>query len=72
MLSPNTFTTIQEVMAYLGLIRLEAKGEYDLTLTVMGRSGYYKQVRPYIYTLEKTNYDQLDTSCPLQKWNGSG
>ncbi|WP_374020128.1 hypothetical protein ABU162_11130 [Paenibacillus thiaminolyticus] len=62
MLPRNTFTTIQEVMAYLGLIRLEAKSEYDLTLTVMGRSGYYKQVRPYIYTLEKTTYDQLDTS----------
>ncbi|NGP58449.1 beta-lactamase family protein [Paenibacillus thiaminolyticus] len=64
-LSRNTFTTIQEVMAYLGLIRLEAKGEHDLALTVMGRSGYYKQVHPYIYTLEKTDYQSLQMMAPV-------
>ncbi|MFD3271864.1 serine hydrolase domain-containing protein [Paenibacillus dendritiformis] len=64
-LSRNTFTTIQEVMAYLGLIRLEAKGEHDLTLTVMGKSGDYKQIRPYVYKLEKTNYQSLQMMAPV-------
>lgn len=64
-LSRNTFTTIQEFMAYLGLIHLEAKGEHDLTLTVMGKSGEYKQISPYVYKLDKTDYKSLQMMAPM-------
>lgn len=63
-LSGNTFSTIQEIMTYLGLIKLEAKGEHDLILTVMGMSGEYKQTSPYVFMLDKTNDPSIHKLAP--------
>ncbi|MBT2289529.1 beta-lactamase family protein [Paenibacillus albidus] len=64
-LSSNTLSTIHEVIAYLGLIKVEAEGEYGLTLNVMGMSGEYKQTSPDIYKLYKTDFPRIQKLAPI-------
>lgn len=65
-LSRNTFTTVQEIVSYLGLIRLEPKGEYDFTLSMMGgMSGEYKQISPNLFKLAKTDSKALEQIAPI-------
>ncbi|WP_433945992.1 serine hydrolase domain-containing protein [Paenibacillus sp. SN-8-1] len=64
-IAQNSYTTIQEVLSYMGLVTLEAKGEYDLTVHVMGMSGEYKQIHPQLYQLAHTEYPRLQKLAPL-------
>lgn len=63
-LSGNTYSTLQEFMSYLGIIKLEAKGEYNLVLTAMGMTGEYKQIRPHLYKLETTDSEMIQKIAP--------
>ncbi|MBP1995519.1 serine hydrolase domain-containing protein [Paenibacillus eucommiae] len=64
-LSGSNYSTIQEVMSYLGLIKIEAKGEHDLSLTVMGMSGDYKQTSPNVYKMDKTGHPAIQKIAPI-------
>ncbi|USB34354.1 serine hydrolase domain-containing protein [Paenibacillus sp. YPG26] len=64
-IAQNSYTTVQEVLSYLGLIKAEAKGEFDLTVRVMGMFGEYKQIHPQLYQLTHTEYPRLKKLAPL-------
>ncbi|MNU74062.1 putative penicillin-binding protein PbpX [compost metagenome] len=64
-IAQNSYSTVQEVLSYLGLVKLEAKGEFDLTVRVMGMSGEYKQIHPQLYQLAHTEYPRLQDLAPL-------
>ncbi|GIP20709.1 serine hydrolase [Paenibacillus sp. J22TS3] len=63
-IAQNTFSTIQEFMSYLGLVKLEAKGEHDLVINVMGLSGEYTQVAPQVYRLNLGAEPRLQKLAP--------
>lgn len=60
----NSFSTIQEFMSYLGLVKLVAKGEHDLIIRVMGLSGEYEQTSPYVYRLKSGADPRLQKLAP--------
>ncbi|WP_339292771.1 serine hydrolase domain-containing protein [Paenibacillus sp. FSL W8-0187] len=64
-LSGNTYSTFQEVISYLGLIRIEAKGEHDLIVNVMGMSGEYKQISPNIYKVDGSRFPSIYKLAPV-------
>lgn len=63
--SGGTYTTYHELINYLGLIKVEAKGEHDLTLSVMGMSGEMKQISPNVYKYAKSDNPRLERLAPI-------
>lgn len=63
--SGGTFTTYHEVINYLGLIKVEAKGKHDLTLSVMGMSGEMKQIKPNVYKYAKSDNPRFERLAPV-------
>jgi len=62
-LSRNTMTSFQAIMGYLTRVTLKPKGDHDLTVSVMGRSGEYTQVSPNLYRLRETDNKSLQMSA---------
>ncbi|RCX21582.1 CubicO group peptidase (beta-lactamase class C family) [Fontibacillus phaseoli] len=63
--SGGTYTTYHELINYLGLIKVEAKGEHDLTLSVMGLSGDLKQISPNVYKFDKSDDPRFERLAPI-------
>ncbi|WP_334073232.1 MULTISPECIES: serine hydrolase domain-containing protein [Paenibacillus] len=63
--SGGTYSTYHEVTNYLGLIKVEAKGEHDLTLSVMGMSGELKQTSPNVYKFAKSDNPRFERLAPV-------
>jgi len=63
-LSRNTMNSFQAIMGYLSRVTLKPKGDHDLTVTVMGRSGAYTQVSPNLYRLGESDNKSLQMSAP--------
>ncbi|EPY11215.1 serine hydrolase domain-containing protein [Paenibacillus sp. UNC217MF] len=63
--SGGTFTTYHEVINYLGLIKVEAKGKHDLTLSVMGMSGEMRQIKPNVYKYAKSDNPRFERLAPV-------
>lgn len=63
--SGGTYTTYHELINYLGLIKVKAKGEHDLTLSVMGLSGVLKQISPNVYKFDKSDDPRFERLAPI-------
>lgn len=63
--SGGTYTTYHELINYLGLIKVKAKGEHDLTLSVMGLSGVLKQISPNVYKFDKSDDSRFERLAPI-------
>lgn len=63
--SGGTFTTYHELINYLGLIKVEAKGEHDLTLSVMGMSGEMRQIKPNVYKYAQSDNPRFERLAPI-------
>ncbi|MNW41789.1 putative penicillin-binding protein PbpX [compost metagenome] len=63
--SGGTYTTYHELINYLGLIKVEAKGAHDLTLSVMGLSGDMKQISPNVYKFDKSDDPRFERLAPI-------
>lgn len=63
--SGGTYSTYHEVINYLGLIKVQPKGEHDLILSVMGMTGELKQTSPNVYQFAKSDHPRFERLAPI-------
>lgn len=63
--SGGTYSTYHEVINYLGLIKVQPKGEHDLILSVMGMTGELKQTSPNVFQFAKSDHSRFERLAPI-------
>ncbi|QOS79603.1 serine hydrolase [Paenibacillus sp. JNUCC31] len=63
--SGGTYSTYHEVINYLGLIKVQPKGEHDLILSVMGMTGELKQTSPNVYQFARSDSPSFERLAPI-------